>query len=90
MDMKTIKLDISNIQTVKALHIYLAYMLELPAHYGRNLDALHDVLGEMDEPLRIELAGAACSDEMRAYQPQLERVFSDSGQENGRLAFARV
>ena len=42
--MKTIKLDVTNIQTVKALHIYLAWKMELPAYYGRNLDALHDML----------------------------------------------
>ena len=47
--MKTIILDISNIYTVKALHIYLAYMLVLPAHYGKNLDALYDILTERGE-----------------------------------------
>ena len=41
--MKTIRLDVTNIGTVKALHVYLAYMLDLPDYYGRNLDALHDV-----------------------------------------------
>jgi len=87
--MKTIRLDIANIHTVKALHVYLAYMLELPAYYGKNLDALHDVLGELGE-LRIELAGVAGSEEMRAYLPRLERVFSDIAQENEQIAFARV
>ena len=47
--MKTIRLDIEHIHTVRALHIYLAYMLDLPAHYGKNLDALYDVLTERGE-----------------------------------------
>ena len=82
--MKTIKLDISNISTIRALHIYLAYQLDLPAHYGRNLDALHDVLGDICAPLRVELSGVAGSDEMKAYLPRLERVFEDSAEENSR------
>ena len=64
--MKTIRIDVTNIKTVKALHIYLAYMLEFPAYYGRNLDALHDLLGDVCEPLRMELSGTAASDEMIA------------------------
>ncbi len=88
--MKTIRLDVTNIKTVKALHIYLAYMLELPAYYGRNLDALHDVLGDICEPLRVELSGMAGSDEMAAYLPRLERVFEDSAEGNGWLSYVRV
>lgn len=88
--MKTIRLDVKNIRTVKALHIYLAYMLELPVYYGRNLDALHDVLGDICEPLRVELSGVAGSDEMKAYLPRLERVFEDSAEENNWLSYVRV
>ena len=88
--MKTIRLDITNIATVKALHIYLAYKLELPAYYGKNLDALHDMLGEVSELLCIELGGEACSDEMQAYLPRLERVFQDCVQENPLLSYRRV
>lgn len=88
--MKTIRLDVTYIQTVRALHIYLAYMLELPVYYGKNLDALHDVLGEIDEPTRIVLAGAACSEEMKAYLPRLERVFEDCISEDDRMIYERV
>ena len=30
--MKTVKMDITNIVTVRALHVYLAYVLDLPAY----------------------------------------------------------
>ena len=83
--MKTIGLDITNIDTVKALHVYLAYMLELPPYYGRNLDALHDVLGEIGEATRIVLRGQPTSAEMAAYLPRLARVLADAAQENGKL-----
>ena len=86
--MKTIKLDISNISTIRALHIYLAYQLDLPAYYGRNLDALHDVLGEESEDMRLMLVGEPASEEMAAYLPRLVRVLEDS--ENAHVHFERI
>ena len=88
--MKTIRLDLSNIQTVRALHIYLAYMLDLPAYYGRNLDALHDVLCGESGDVNIVLAGAPASEEMAAYLPRLERVMADSAEENAHVRFERI
>ncbi len=83
--MKTIKLDVTNISTVKALHVYLAYALDLPSYYGKNLDALHDVLCEICEQTRIVLAGEPASEEMAAYLPRLARVLEDAAQENPAL-----
>ncbi|MBQ7887735.1 MAG: barstar family protein [Clostridia bacterium] len=88
--MKTIRLDITHIQTVRALHIYLAYMLDLPAYYGRNLDALHDALCEESDLVHIALVGAPASGEMAAYLPRLERVMEDCAQENTRVCFERI
>jgi len=88
--MKTIKLDITHIQTVKALHIYLAYMLDCPAYYGMNLDALHDVLTENGDALRVVLSGKAASGEMQDYLPRLVQVFEDSAEENTALVFERA
>jgi len=88
--MKMIKLNMTNIHTVKALHIYLAYMLELPAYYGKNLDALHDVLGEICEKTCIVLAGQAASEEMAAYLPKLELVLQDCAAENKALVYERA
>ena len=87
--MKTIRLDVTNIATVNALHVYLAYMLDLPDYYGRNLDALHDVLGEISDQTRIVLTGQPASGEMAAYLPRLVRVFADAAQENGMLYIQR-
>lgn len=84
--MKTITLDVSHIHTKKALHIYLQYMLELPAHYGRNLDALYDVLSEQSEEMRIVLAGVQhAQGELTAYMPGLLEVLEDAAQESGKL-----
>ena len=41
-------LDAGKIEEKGKSHEYLKEMLQLPEHYGKNLDALHDCLTEMD------------------------------------------
>ena len=88
MGMKTITLEISNIETVRALHIYLAYKLDLPAHYGKNLDALHDCLCEIGEGTRIIVLSQGVRGEMAAYLPKLMQVLCDAADENPCLTIA--
>lgn len=84
--MKTVTLDLEHIHTPKAAQIYLQYMLGFPAHYGRNLDALHDMLGEIGEKTHIVLRRPAKpSDDMVRYLPGLIRVFEDAAGENRNL-----
>ena len=87
--MKMISVEISHIHTVSALHIYLAYVLDLPEYYGRNLDALYDALCERSEPMYIALTGEPVSEEMKAYLPRLERVLKACAQENENIGFER-
>lgn len=47
--MKVIELDAEKLNDRKESHIYLAKKLNLPEHYGRNLDALYDCLTEIDQ-----------------------------------------
>lgn len=42
-------LDAGRIEEKGKSHEYLKEMLQLPEHYGKNLDALHDCLTEMDK-----------------------------------------
>lgn len=42
-------LDAGRIEEKEKSHEYLKEMLQLPEHYGKNLDALHDCLTEMDK-----------------------------------------
>ena len=87
--MKKIELDIAHIHTVRALHVYLAYRLDLPAYYGGNLDALYDALGEIASPTTLILRGAPASEEMAAYLPRLTQVLEDAAQENPKLKLER-
>ena len=43
---KVFTIDLAGVRSAAKLHDALAAALPLPAHYGRNLDALHDVLTE--------------------------------------------
>ena len=83
--MKTIKLEFKNIETMRALHIYLQYKLDFPAYYGRNLDALYDLLTEMGEEVGIILLAEGVKGENAAYLPRLVRVMEDVAQENEKL-----
>ena len=88
--MRTIELDIRSIHTVRALHVYLRYMLRLAPHYGCNLDALHDVLGEIDRPTRLIVREKGATGEVAALLPRLWRVLSDAAEENGCLCVERA
>lgn len=84
--MSRIELDVRNIATVKALHIYLAYRLDLPAHYGMNLDALHDMLSAESRDTALCLIGTGeAQGELAAYMPRLVRVLEDAAQANDRI-----
>ena len=88
--MRTIELELCCIETVAALHIYLQYMLRFPSHYGRNLDALHDVLGEIDRPTRLIVQEKGATGEVAALLPRLWRVLSDAAEENSCLCVERA
>ena len=88
--MRTITLELEHIETAAALHIYLQYMLRLPAYYGRNLDALHDALGELAQPTRIIVCAQGARGEVATFLPRLLRVLEDAQQENPCLHVERA
>ena len=51
--MKTVHLDLRGVSSPAVLHDRMKRSLSLPDHYGRNLDALYDCLGEISEPTHI-------------------------------------
>lgn len=55
MYMKTVVLNGKDFKTIEELHTTLQQILELPAEYGCNLDALWDSLtGQIELPMQIE------------------------------------
>lgn len=51
--MKTLFIDGRDYATAAQLHESLQRLLKLPAHYGKNADALHDCLAEQGEVVNL-------------------------------------
>ena len=80
--MKELVLDIDNVCGADEFYDLLGKQIELPAYFGRNLDALHDVLTEQPETIKITLVN---TDVMEAMAPKflrkLRRVLEDAANE---------
>lgn len=65
----------------ETLHTYLAQALDLPAYYGRNLDALHDCLTERGK-VEIEITHQEeLLSALGKYGERLLRLFADMEKE---------
>lgn len=85
--MRRIILDAEKMTSLPVLHKYLQKALALPEHYGMNLDALADCLGEM--AVETELVVPAKVQEeayLGWYGEQLLAVFRDAAEENEKPA----
>lgn len=81
--MKTIIIDGREMKTREDAHIYLAKVLSLPDYYGRNLDALHDCLTDINETTNIIVY--YCGElllSLGAYGSSLMKVLEFSAKEN--------
>lgn len=81
-------LNLSDIDSKEMLHDKLAEVLQFPEYYGRNLDALHDLLTDIHEDTYLKLIGI---DELResigSYADGFLSVVIDSEEENEHFAF---
>ena len=69
-----------------AAHNHLAQRLDLPAYYGRNLDALYDVLTELGEDTQIILVDpAAVVENLGKYGEALLSALQEAAEENPNL-----
>ena len=67
-----IELDGREMTDRQQTHDYLTSRLQLPSYYGRNLDALYDLLTERGEELEIRLHHAqAIRDQLGSYGVKL-------------------
>lgn len=87
--MRTIIIDGKKMTSRENAHIHLAERLSLPDYYGRNLDALHDCLGDISE--KTHLIIQYCSEmeiALGAYGSALLKVFMLSAEENDFLTLS--
>jgi ribonuclease inhibitor len=80
--MKTYILNFDNKETAESLHNYLAKMLDLPTHYGHNLDALYDCLTSFTAATNITIANI---DDNNALHHRALEVFRDASAANPKL-----
>jgi len=84
--MKEVTLDCRNFVSRSALHSAFAEALFFPAHYGNNLDALHDCLTALSEDTRLTLLHwEAAEESLGRYAATLKRILAHSEAENRNL-----
>ena len=82
-EMETIILDGERMLNRQATHDHLAEQLGLPEYYGRNLDALYDLLTERSGPVRLVVQHrAALLSWLGEYGTALCRALEDAGRAN--------
>ena len=82
MEPLSFTIDCRRLVSRAAAHDCFAHVFSLPAGYGRNLDALYDVLTSLP-PCRITLAGTSCLYPLLgAYAEKLLSVFRDAARDN--------
>ena len=79
--MKQVILDGNILADATQVHDYLKEMLEFPEYYGKNLDALHDCLTDLED-VKITITSP---DEDGAIFQRILRVFKTADRENETL-----
>ncbi len=79
--MKQITLDGNLLANAAKVHDYLKEMLEFPEYYGKNLDALHDCLTDLEN---VEITITSPEEDGAIFQKVL-RVFKAADRENEML-----
>ena len=70
-----------------AVHNHLVERLDLPSYYGRNLDALYDVLTELGEETQIVLRDPGdVVKQLGKYGEALLNVMQEAAEENPKLS----
>ena len=79
--MKQVILDGNILADATQVHDYLKEMLEFPEYYGKNLDALHDCLTDLEN---VEIAITPPEEDGAIFQ-RILRVFKAADRENETL-----
>ncbi len=83
--MKIIVIDGRRMTDREAAHLYLKKKLELPEHYGRNLDALYDCLCEMSGVQLIVTYIPEMKNNLRRYADNILNVFEAAAEKNKKI-----
>ena len=82
-------IDLSEVKNKEELHDVLQEALPLPEYYGRNLDALYDVLTCIAEPVEIRLLNTEAAEAPdRGYIQSFLEVCKDVHEDNPLVTFS--
>ena len=73
-DIYEVPLDERDLMDMSTVHDYLRVTLGFPEHYGKNLAALHDCLGDIDRPTRLYVMRDATMSAANPYAEQMDRL----------------
>ncbi len=83
--MKNIIIDCAEMTSKSALHDILAEKLGAPEYYGRNLDALYDVLTDLNDTRIILENSEALEENLGGYGELVITVMRDAAERNDGL-----
>lgn len=72
-------------ETKEEVHDYIAKGLDFPDYYGKNLDALHDCLTDISQPVLISLVRMRDECDLASWFDKLAVALMASGRENPQL-----
>lgn len=89
--MKYVVLNLSEAKTKDDIHDIIVRELAAPDYYGRNLDALHDVLTSQKEDIAIDIDGQEClADDLKEYVDRIQKVIKAASDETAGNSAGRV
>lgn len=74
----------------EAVHNYFGRMLDMPKYYGRNMDALFDVLTDISEETVFYLDEDERKGALSDVAEKLLRVLKDAAEENRHIQVCKV
>ena len=89
--MKIIALDGKQMTTIQSCHEHLAAQLQLPSYYGKNLDALWDIVSTISEDTHITLSSSVTMlNALDTYGSRLIHLFFEADSENPHVRFELI
>ena len=73
-DVYEVPIDERDLLNISIVHDYLRVTLGFPEHYGKNLAALYDCLGDISEPTRLYIMRDATLDPSDPYAKEMDKL----------------
>lgn len=73
-DVYEVPIDERDLLDISIVHDYLRVTLGFPEHYGKNLAALYDCLGDISSPTRLYVMRDATMSPEDDYAEQMDRL----------------